>query len=155
MTVINAPIKYNVDKASYKVFLAGTIDNGSSDNWQDEVIQSLQKLDDCDNVTIFNPRRDKWITDASDKEQRDQITWELERLEESDLIVMNILPDSKSPISLMEIGLYAHSKKIIVICPPEFYRFNNVYMVCTKYKIPLYYYAEPEHIANYIVSNTI
>ena len=53
--------------------------------------------------------------------------------------MMNILPTSKSPISLLELGLYARSShKLIVFCNPNFYRFNNVKQVCKMYNVPLY-----------------
>ena len=38
----------------------------------------------------------------------------------------------------MEIGLYANSGKLVVVCPKEFYRYDNVRIVCEKYNIPLY-----------------
>lgn len=50
---------------------------------------------------------------------------------------MNILPESKSPISLMEIGMYCQSNKLLVFCTDKFYRFENVKCVCEKYKIKL------------------
>jgi hypothetical protein len=51
---------------------------------------------------------------------------------------MNILGNSKSPISLMEIGLFAKEHKLIVFCNPNFYRYDNVRIVCERYKVPLY-----------------
>lgn len=59
-------------------------------------------------------------------------------MEKADLIVMNILADSKSPISLMEIGLFARTNKLIVFCPKTFYRYDNVRVVCQRFGIPLY-----------------
>ena len=51
---------------------------------------------------------------------------------------MNLLPDSKSPISLLELGLFAKSGKLLVCCPKEFYRSGNIQIVCDKYNIPLF-----------------
>ena len=51
---------------------------------------------------------------------------------------MNILPDSKSPITLLEFGMFAKSGKLIVCCPKEFYRYGNIQVVCYKYNIPLF-----------------
>ena len=67
-----------------------------------------------------------------------QVNWELSHLEESDFIIMNILGTSKSPISLLELGLFAHSKKISVVCDSTFYRYDNVSITCKRYGIPLY-----------------
>lgn len=47
-------------------------------------------------------------------------------------------PNTKSPISLLELGLYATSKKLHVICPEGFWRKGNVDIICKKYDIPLY-----------------
>ena len=59
-------------------------------------------------------------------------------MEKADYIIMNFLPGSKSPITLLELGLFAESGKLFVICPDEFYRSGNVQIVCNKYNIPLY-----------------
>ena len=47
-------------------------------------------------------------------------------------------PNTKSPISLLELGLYATSKKLHVICPKGFWRKGNVDIICKKYDIPIY-----------------
>lgn len=120
------------------IFLAGTIDSGDSPNWQRQLYQEMSKEQDLyDKVTIFNPRRDEWPDDGSDEVIR-QIKWEHKHMDEADYIVMNIIGDSKSPISLMEIGMYAQSGKLTVFCPEDFYRFDNVKVVCEKYGIPLH-----------------
>ena len=47
-------------------------------------------------------------------------------------------PETKSPISLLELGLFANSGKIHVICPEGFWRKGNVDIVCDEYNIPMY-----------------
>jgi hypothetical protein len=116
------------------VFLAGTIDNGDGSNWHEDLIENCQDL----NVTFFNPRRKEWPTSPTREEMEYQIKWEQHHLDRADLIIMCLLDNSKSPISLLELGLYAQSKKIIVFCNPAFYRWDNVRLTCEKYKIPLY-----------------
>lgn len=113
------------------VFLAGTIDNGNSSNWQEELINKCKDL----NVTFYNPRRKEWMQTPEDREK--QIKWEQEHLDKADLIVMFLLDGSKSPISLLELGLYAQSEKIFVFCNPAFYRWDNIRLTCDKYHIPL------------------
>jgi hypothetical protein len=134
--VFTAPEYDNIstDK-DLKIFLAGTIDMGSSPNWQEEIISVMNEalLGGMDKV-IYNPRRSSF--EGIDLEE--QIKWELHHLDKSRVIIMNILPGSKSPISLMELGLYANSGKLLVCCPKEFYRYENVRIVCEKYKIPLF-----------------
>lgn len=118
------------------VFLAGTIDNGDSSNWQEDLIKNCQDL----NITFFNPRRKEWAPNPTREEMEYQIKWEQQHLDMADLIIMCLLDNSKSPISLLELGLYAQSKKIIVFCNSAFYRWDNVRLTCEKYEIPLYHF---------------
>ena len=119
---------------SKSVFLAGTIDDGNSFNWQECLINRCQDLD----VVFYNPRRKQWNKDATQEEIEYQIKWEQEHLDSADLIVMCLLDSSKSPISLLELGLYANSNKLVVFCNSGFYRYTNIKMTCHKYNIPLY-----------------
>lgn len=143
----------------FKVFLAGTIDNGDSTNWQDSLIWHIKNYNhsidyDSDesigDILIYNPRRDDWDSTWSHQQIREQIEWEQEKLEEADLIIMNILDDSKSPISLLELGLYGPSGKLVCFCTGLFYRYDNVYMTCKRFSIPLYNCHEPRKIAEII-----
>lgn len=51
---------------------------------------------------------------------------------------MYFSPNTKSPISLLELGLFARSGKVRVVCPEGFWRKGNVDIVCQYYNIPLY-----------------
>lgn len=120
------------------IFLGGTIDNGDSFNHQDALISELKKSETKHPLCIYNPRRAEWPSSDDHDEIDKQIKWELSHLERADLIVMNILGNSKSPISLMEIGLFARENKLLVFCPKDFYRYDNVRVVCGSYGIPLF-----------------
>jgi hypothetical protein len=126
------------DVMPLRVFFGGTIDDGKSKNWQNELIGELNSCDTVHPIIVYNPRRDDWPSSNDHSEIDKQINWELSHLEDADIIVMNILGDSKSPISLMEIGLFAKAHKLIVFCPKDFYRFDNVRVVCERYNVPLY-----------------
>lgn len=115
------------------IFFAGTIDNGDSINWQEELSKLLEQL----NVNIYSPRCLNWNPNCTKNEIVNQIKWEQKHLDNSDMIIMVLLDNSKSPISLLELGLYAKSKKIIVFCTDKFYRYDNVQLTCEKYNIPL------------------
>lgn len=137
---------YNYDNSEYTIdgvmplnlFLGGTIDNGNSLDWQKSLVDELNSCDTVHPIMIYNPRREDWSDGDNHEEIDKQINWELYHLERADLIVMNILGNSKSPISLMEIGLFAKEHKLIVFCNPNFYRFDNVRVVCEKYGVPLH-----------------
>ena len=120
------------------IFLAGSIDMGSSVDWQ---TATQELLSDCE-VTFFNPRRDEWDSSweqrATNPEFNGQVNWEMDKLEDADIIFMNILPESKSPITLLELGLHAEEANLIVCCPDGFYRKGNVEIVCHRFNIPLF-----------------
>lgn len=125
-----------------KLFLAGSIDNGQAVDWQTAVTQTLTPL----NIVILNPRRDDW--DSTWEQSitcapfREQVTWELDAQETCDLILIYFAPTSKAPISLLELGLFARSGKMIVCCPDGFWRKGNVEVVCGRYGLPLYHHLD-------------
>lgn len=55
-------------------------------------------------------------------------------MEVADLIVMYFDPTTKSPISLLELGLHAKDN-LVVLCPEGFWRKGNVDIVCQYYNI--------------------
>jgi hypothetical protein len=120
------------------IFLAGTIDMGNSEDWQKDVIDFFKK----DNVNIFNPRRAAWDSSWEQTFENpqfyQQVNWELSALERADVIILYLAEGSKSPISLLEMGLHAKEGKLVVYCPDKFYRSGNVQIVCDRYNIPLY-----------------
>ena len=123
------------DRSFTKIFLAGTIDMGNSRDWQMELHDRFSKMEG--RYILFNPRQEHW--DASRPgEMGYQVRWELDHLEEADMIIMYILGTSKSPISLLEMGLHAKSDKMHVICEKDFYRYDNVRITCEYYGVPLY-----------------
>jgi len=135
------------------VFLAGTIDNGNSEDWQATVIRELNNLGLS--VEVYNPRRKNWNPNPTKKDLEYQIKWEQEHLDNSTVIAMVLADNSKSPISLLELGLYARSNKLIVFCTDKFYRFDNVRLTCEKYHIELVQDLHPLIIANKIISKLI
>jgi len=58
-------------------------------------------------------------------------------LEATDVIAMYIHPGSQAPISLLELGLFARSGKMIVACPAGFWRRGNVQVVCARFGVEL------------------
>ncbi|KAF2456906.1 hypothetical protein BDY21DRAFT_364449 [Lineolata rhizophorae] len=119
------------------IFLAGSIDMGMAVNWQTAITSKLAHLP----VTILNPRRDDWtwdwVQDISNTVFRDQVEWELDCQDRADVIAMYFDKNGKAPISLLELGLYAASGKMVVCCPEGFWRRGNVQIVCKKYGIKL------------------
>lgn len=122
------------------VFLAGSIEMGKAEDWQKRVTEKLSKSNCI--LSIYNPRRDDW--DSSWKQEKnnpqfyEQVTWELDHLEKAKVIAMYFATDTLSPISLLELGLYASSGKVVVYCPTDFWRNGNVDITCSRYGVPIF-----------------
>jgi hypothetical protein len=133
MQEIKAPNE--IANFKYTIFLAGSIEMGMAEKWQDKVVQLLKDED----VIILNPRRDdwnnSWVQSIENPQFREQVEWELTGMECADIILMYFDPKTKSPITLLELGLFAKSKKLIVVCPDGFWKKGNVDIVCAKYGI--------------------
>jgi hypothetical protein len=137
MSVFKAPAPLT-DNLQPSIFLAGSIDMGAAHDWQAEVCNYFSGTD----KNIYNPRREDWDNNWEQKIDNppfnQQVNWQLAAMEKADLIIMNFLPNSASPITLLELGLHASSKKLLVCCPDEYYRSGNVQIICNNYKIPLF-----------------
>ncbi len=144
-------IDKEVNNTEISIFLAGTIDDGSSKNWQNEVISEINSNISLPYLTIYNPRRDNWDENVTEEEQMKQIDWEQKYLKESDLIIMVLLDNSKSPISLMELGQYSNSGKLVVCCTEKFYRYHNVKWMCNNRDIILINTNDIKEIAKIIL----
>ena len=133
MKTVHAPDAYIPEHPL--VFLAGSIEMGEAEPWQERVEEAFQDLPG----TLLNPRRGTFLDGgrAHDAAFREQVEWELSGQEGADLILMYFDPNTKSPISLLELGLF-HTKKILVCCPDGFWRKGNVEIVCERYGIPLF-----------------
>lgn len=118
------------------VFLAGSIEMGAAIDWQAQFIESFK---DEDSLLFLNPRRDDWDSSweqsIENEHFREQVEWELEAQEKADVIVMYFAPNTKSPITLLELGLFAKSQKMICCCPEGFWRKGNVDVVCDRYGV--------------------
>jgi len=138
MLVIKPPTPFCISPdINTNVFLAGTIDMGASEDWQSTI---ANRFEDIEELTLLNPRRDAW--DSSWSQTLDnphfvhQVMWELHGMKYSDIIFMYFHPDSKAPVSLLELGLGATSDKLLVCCPEGYWRKGNVDIVCSQYNIP-------------------
>jgi hypothetical protein len=124
-----------VPENTVSVFLAGSIEMGTAEDWQSKVQEQLKYND----IVIFNPRRDdwdsSWVQQQSNPQFNHQVNWEMDKLEDADIIFMYLSPETKSPISLLELGLHADDRKMIVCCPDGFWRKGNVDIVCTRNNI--------------------
>lgn len=136
MTEIKAPNPIPPHKTT--VFLAGSIEMGSAEEWQAFAAEHLGAA----GYIALNPRRDdwdsSWVQSIDNPQFCEQVEWELGALDRADYIILYLSPGTQSPISLLELGLFATRGKLLVVCPEGFWRKGNVDIVCRHYGIPQY-----------------
>ncbi|RBQ08674.1 nucleoside 2-deoxyribosyltransferase domain-containing protein [Pedobacter miscanthi] len=131
-----------ITPSDVSVFLAGTIDMGNSADWQQKFINQANVEENLKDVIVFNPRRaswdHSWTQSIENIQFSEQVNWELDAMENADVILLFLEGNSKSPISMMELGLFADSGKLIVCCEDGFWRKGNVDIVCKRKGIDQY-----------------
>jgi hypothetical protein len=114
MKEIKAPNSYKIEKGKTYIFLAGSIEMGLAENWQEKTVRELSEFD----VVLLNPRRDdwdsSWTQSINNPQFREQVEWELKAMEDATDIIMYFSPGTKSPITLLELGLFTRSGKLLV-----------------------------------------
>lgn len=137
-TEIKAPHTYIDNLDGFTLFLAGSIEEGKADPWQQKVVDKFADYD----VLILNPRRENWDNTikqvASDPTFSHQVNWELDGQEVADAILMYFDPKTKSPITLLELGLFVPQEKLYIVCPDGFWRKGNVAITCQRHHVPVY-----------------
>lgn len=133
---VKAPNQYVEVRGQTSVFLAGSIEMGAAVNWQQRVVAAFPSP----KVLFLNPRREywdpSWDQSADNPQFREQVMWELDGNDGADISVFYFDPLTKSPITLLELGLHAADEKPIVVCCPQgFWRKGNVDIVCQRYGI--------------------
>jgi len=149
------------DYINHMVFLAGSIEMDKAANWQLELSAELEKIP---NLTILNPRRSTWDNSWEQKVDnpvfRVQVDWELDGIEASDTIIFYFDPNTKSPITLLELGMVIQmirpekGQRAIICCPEGFYRKGNVDIVIERAKKAIqdnYFFPKDGKIDDYIL----
>ena len=135
--VLKPPAPLDFDPSRPSVFLAGSIEMGQAEDWQARFQESLRSAD----ITILNPRRDvwdaTWAQEIGNPQFRAQVEWELSAQERATLIAMYFAPATKSPVTLLELGLFARSGRLAVCCSDGYWRKGNVEIVCARYGVPM------------------
>ncbi len=119
---LKPPTPLDLAPGERSLFLAGSIEMGRAEQWQETVEHALEDLE----VAVLNPRRDdwdsSWTQSIDDPMFRAQVEWELAGLEQATVIAFYFSPGTKSPITLLELGLHAQSTRTIVCCPEGYWR---------------------------------
>jgi hypothetical protein len=147
------------DFINHMVFLAGSIEMDKAVNWQTQLSKELEKIP---KLTILNPRRTVWDNSWEQKlenpEFRKQVDWELDGIEYADTVIFYFDPNTKSPITLLELGMVSQmiklEKKLIICCPEGFYRKGNVDIVIDRAKTAIkenYSFPKNGNVEDYIL----
>jgi hypothetical protein len=135
--VLKPPAPIVLDGRTPSVFLAGSIEMGQAEDWQARMTHALNDLD----VMILNPRRDEWDASweqsMSNRQFRAQVEWELDGLEKASMVAIYFAPATRSPVTLLELGLCARNGRLLVCCPEAYWRRGNVEVVCARFDVPL------------------
>lgn len=135
MDVIYAPNKINFNREKIYIFLGGSIDMGSAEDWQEKVINRFNTPEYSD-VVFLNPRRKDWNSSwkqhPSNPQFKEQVIWELDCQYLANINLYYFADNSKSPITLMELGKYGEGFSTVVYCSEKFYRYGNVAIFCQK-----------------------
>lgn len=124
------------DYINHMVFLAGSIEMDTAENWQTKIANKLKQID---RLTILNPRRAQW--DSSWEQSinhpkfNEQVNWELDGIDSADTVLFYFDPNTKSPVTLMELGIVlgaSEDKNVIVCCPDGFWRKGNVDILVSR-----------------------
>lgn len=140
-----------------QIFLAGTIDMGNSNDWQADFVKGLGDLE----VTVLNPRRKDWDSSweqsINNPKFKQQVTWEMDGLENCDIAVFNFEKNSVSIISMLELGKFSGpDRHVFVHCPDGYMRKGNVDIFCERYNITMFNSLEEMYpVIRYLVQQKI
>ena len=147
MIHVKAPNPLDLTYEQYRIFLGGSIEMGVAEHWQERLATALGGHPDS--VVLLNPRRDdwdsSWVQDPTPGTQfHEQVSWELLHQEYSSLAVYYFDPNTKSPITLLELGAFGlqDPDATVVCCSTTFWRYGNVAVFCERYGIPLVHHFE-------------
>lgn len=136
MKVIKPPHPQEITE-SPSVFLAGSIEMGKAEDWQNKFDRLTLDLPG----TILNPRRDSWDSSweqsIDNPKFKEQVEWELKGLLMADYVVVYFDPETKSPVTMLELGMVGCEKngKVLVCCPDGFFRKGNIDIFCEMFEV--------------------
>jgi len=127
-------------QSSPRLFLAGSIQNGTAEEWQSKVLVSLEPpISNWVTWLALNPRRRQWDKDCKQSIEctdfKRQVDWELDHLTTCNVAAVWFDPTTTSPITLAELGILCGIKHphVVVYCPDGFWRKGNVDVMCQRF----------------------
>jgi hypothetical protein len=131
MRVVRAPEPLPPALGDRSVFLAGSIGG----DYRDRAIDSLRDTP----AIVLDPRRDDWdatwIERDADPRFRAQTEWEIEARDRASLVAFHFAPETVASVSLIELGLSAPHRNVLVCCPTGFWCEALVAAVCERHAL--------------------
>jgi hypothetical protein len=129
------------------VFMAGSIEMGLAEDWQPIATAAIEDLEPVHR--ILNPRRADWDSTQAQRVDNpyfaEQVNWELDHIEQADVVYMYFDPNTKSPISMVEVGYilgmrreiksrspHLRATPLVIYCPDDFWRSGNMAVMCDR-----------------------
>ncbi len=136
---------------SIKLYLAGTMDfSQANTDWQTKFIEGLTKCVDPyrgllmyknTQWIIFNPhvlpQNGSMPPNLDNPEFVATMGWRMSMMDMADVVFVNIMNKSKSPIPILELGSLISSGKLVVRCGEEHMIYSQIRLYCEKYQVPL------------------
>ncbi|ROW05252.1 hypothetical protein VSDG_00290 [Cytospora chrysosperma] len=128
------------------IFLAGTTEFATWRGTFLAVLEGLYLAGEANpppypSTTVYDPFQPNWTgdwrEDLGDGRFRAQVEWELERQDGAAVVAFFLDERSRSPVSLLELGLCARSGKAVVGCERGYWKRGNVQAVCQRYGVPM------------------
>jgi hypothetical protein len=90
---------------------------------------------------VWDPTWEQSITNPHFAEQ---VNWELDQIDRSDIVFFYFQGGTMSPISLMELGIVMGENRnnVIVVCEPGFWRRGNIEVLCKRSQHRVYRHLE-------------
>lgn len=139
-----------VTNDAIKLYLGGTMDFGSSENdWQTKFQEGLLKLTDPlkgllmirgAQWIIFNPHVPPTMNLAPTLDNPEFVSvmnWRMTMMDMADVVFLNIMNKSVSPIPILEFGSMVTSGKLVVRCGEANQIYSQIRLYCEKYNVPL------------------
>ena len=134
-TVVSVPSLY-IPTSGIKIFLAGSIDQPVKNNWRELAIAHIQTSwfgtpTNRSSITVYSPRRsdDVWTTDM----ENEQAAWDTSMLSMVDYIILHLTGTTISPVSLLELGLFARHPNLYLSIDDSYTRKHVVELYYTYY----------------------
>ena len=134
-TEVSVPSLF-MPSSGVKIFLAGSIDQPEDNHWRKRAIDFMRDSwfnakENNTSITVYSPRRDDntWLPEY----ENEQATWDMSMLAMVDYIVLHLTGDTISPVSLLELGMFAGDPRLRLSVDDSYSRKQIVELYYTYY----------------------